>query len=61
MGAWSHIPALLIASELSGDVYTVSFSLLGPPLIVASVVLSWRYVVKYTAISTARAEGGQVQ
>jgi hypothetical protein len=45
-GMWGHIPAFWIASNLSGDLHEVSFSVLGPPLIVLSVVLSWRYVEK---------------
>src|SRR5688572_9843524 len=60
-GFWGHIPALWLASQLSGDLYTVSFSFLGPPLIVMSVWLSWRYVLKKEKGSTPRLERSQVE
>jgi len=44
LGVWGHIPALWMASKLSGDLYSVSFSFLGPPLIVVSLILSRRWV-----------------
>lgn len=55
-GAWGHIPAVWLANHFNGDLYSVSFSFVGPPLIILGVVLSWRYVVR----SASRAERGKV-
>jgi hypothetical protein len=51
MGAFGHIPALWAACRLNADPYSVSFSFLGPPLILASFVLSRRYVERLDRLS----------
>jgi hypothetical protein len=45
-GVFGHMPALWLAHHLGEDLYSVSFSFVGPPLIAASTALSWRYVHK---------------
>ncbi|HKS17152.1 MAG TPA: hypothetical protein VJU16_07550 [Planctomycetota bacterium] len=59
-GTWACIPMMWIASRLSGEFHAVSFSLLAPPLIVLSVVLSWRYVLKNEPPSATRPKGSEI-
>jgi hypothetical protein len=56
LGVWGHIPALWIAANLSGDLYSVSFSFLGPPLILASFLLSRRWVERASPSRPAKKE-----
>lgn len=59
-GTWAHFPAMWMASKLSGEFHAVTFSLLAPPLIVLSVVLSWRYVLKNEPPSAPRPKGSEI-